>query len=121
MKRSSTDNSSERIGRRLGRTWRRLMRAQNVFRGALLRAGLPRIAVNLAIAFVWILVVAALLRFGLGVAIVAVALVVLTFLDPIDIPNSVEQEPQWRDGLLGFGLYNAEGLRIDPHDPDRRQ
>ncbi|MCK9504569.1 MAG: DUF3742 family protein [Porticoccaceae bacterium] len=29
-----------------------------------------------------------------------------------------EQSPQWRLGLLGFGLYHPDGSRIDPHDPD---
>jgi hypothetical protein len=23
---------------------------------------------------------------------------------------------EWRNGLLGFGLYNRRGWRVDPHD-----
>jgi hypothetical protein len=29
-----------------------------------------------------------------------------------------EAQPEWRDGMLGFGLYHPDGSRIDPHDPD---
>ena len=27
-------------------------------------------------------------------------------------------QPEWRQGLLGFGLYDEKGFRIDPHGPD---
>jgi hypothetical protein len=29
-----------------------------------------------------------------------------------------EPQPEWRIGMLGFGLYHPDGSRIDPHDPD---
>ncbi|MGH8289617.1 MAG: DUF3742 family protein [Steroidobacteraceae bacterium] len=33
--------------------------------------------------------------------------------------DSDEPEWKWRQGLLGFGLYNQSGFRIDSHDPGR--
>lgn len=33
--------------------------------------------------------------------------------------NSDVPEWKWRQGLLGFGLYNQSGIRIDSHDRDR--
>jgi hypothetical protein len=33
--------------------------------------------------------------------------------------DSDDPEWKWRQGLLGFGLYNQSGFRIDPHDPGR--
>lgn len=29
-----------------------------------------------------------------------------------------DDPPQWRQGLLGFGLYDKHGIRIDPYDPN---
>jgi hypothetical protein len=29
-----------------------------------------------------------------------------------------QSKPEWRQGLLGFGVYDEKGFRIDPHDPD---
>lgn len=119
MDQTFSHDAAERIGRRLGRVWRRLMRLQNAGRSTLVRAGLPVAAANLVSAAVWMLIVAALLRFGLWVAIVAAVVLVLMSLGQADIPNSVEHEYQWRMGYFGFGLYNSDGLRVDPHDPEK--
>lgn len=119
MNRSSPHYSAECTGQRLGRVWRRVLRSQNACRDALLHVGLSAAAANLLIAAVWALVVAALLRFGLWVAIVAAMVLVLMALGHADIPNSVEREYQWRMGYFGFGLYNSDGLRVDPHDPEK--
>ena len=122
MNRPSPHSSAERTGRRLGRVWRRVMRFQRACRRALVRVGMPVGAANLVICAVWVLIVAALLHYGLWVAIVVTTLlIVMMSMGQVDVPNSVEGEPEWRNGLLGFGLYNAEGLRIDPHDPDAPQ
>ena len=119
MNRSSPDSSAERTGRRIGRVWRRMMRFQNACRRALIRVGLPVGAANSVIAAVWIIVVAAFVRYGLWVWTVAALAFVLVLAGVADVPNSVEQEHKWRMGYMGFGLYNADGFRVDPHDPDK--
>jgi hypothetical protein len=80
----------------------------------------PGAAASLVIAIVWVLILAALLRYGLWVAIVAALVLALMSLSRVDVPNSVDREYEWRRGLLGFGLYDAEGFRVDPHDPQKR-
>jgi uncharacterized membrane protein YphA (DoxX/SURF4 family) len=95
------------------------MRFQNACHRGLIRLGLPVVGANLVIAAVWVLIVAALVRYGLWMGVVAAVSLVLMSFGWSDVTNSVAREPEWRDGLLGFGLYNAEGLRVDPHDPDR--
>ncbi|MFX8071338.1 hypothetical protein ABTK88_19860, partial [Acinetobacter baumannii] len=60
------------------------MRLQNAGRSTLVRAGLPVAAANLVSAAVWMLIVAALLRFGLWVAIVAAVVLVLMSLGQAD-------------------------------------
>jgi predicted membrane metal-binding protein len=81
--------------------------------------GLPAGAANLVIAAVWVLIVAELLRYGLWAAIVAALIPVLVAAGMTDVPNSVERENKWRMGYMGFGLYNSDGFRVDPHDPDK--
>lgn len=119
MNQSFRHSPAERTGRHLGRLWRRLTRLQSGGRRALARAGLPLAAANLVIAAVWLLVVAALLRYGLWMAIAAFVVLVLMSLGQGDLPNSVAREPEWRDDYAGPGLYDAHDFRVDPHDPDR--
>jgi hypothetical protein len=119
MNRPSPHSSAERSGRRLGRVWRRLLRFQSACHRGLIRVGLPVVGANLVIAAVWVLIVAALVRYGLWVGIVAGLVLVLVSLGTTDVPNSVEREYNWRMGYMGFGLYNSDGFRVDPHDPDK--
>lgn len=51
---------------------------------------------------------------------VALVLVVLLSLGVSDVPNSVDREYQWRRGFLGFGLYDENGFRVDPRDPEKK-
>ena len=120
MNRSSTDSSAERAGRNVGRAWHRLMRLQHGCRSALTQLGLPIVAAKLVIAAVWILIGAVLLHYGVGVAVVAALVLVLVLAGINNVPNSVERENKWRMGYMGFGLYNSDGFRVDPHDPDRQ-
>ena len=112
-------NSAERIGRRLGRAWRGLVRLQTRCARTLVQAGLSALAANLLIALAWVVVVAGVLHYGLWIAIVAAVVVVLLLSGSSDVPNSVSREHKWRNGFLGFGLYNADGFRVDPHDPEK--
>ena len=89
-------------------------------RRALLQAGLRAAVANVLIATVWLVVVAGILRFGLWVAIVAVAVLVFLSLGLSDVPNSVAREPEWRDDYAGPGLYDSHDFRVDPHDPDKK-
>ncbi len=113
-------NSAEQLGRRFGRAWRGLLGLQMRCRRALLQAGLPAAVANVLIATVWLVVVAGILRYGLWIAMVALVLVVLLSLGVSDVPNSVDREYQWRRGFLGFGLYDENGFRVDPHDPEKK-
>jgi hypothetical protein len=86
-----------------------------------MRAGLPIAVANLLIAAMWILFGAALLHYGFWMLLVLATLLVLVSANGTSAPNNVERENKWRMGYLGFGLYNSDGFRVDPHDPDRDQ
>jgi hypothetical protein len=112
-------NSAEHIGRLFGRWCRGLLRSQARCHRALVQAGLPPPAANVLIAVLWLLVAAVVFHYALWLAIVPVFLIGLLVAGVANLPNSVEREPEWRDGYSGHGLYDADGFRVDPYDPDK--
>jgi len=113
-------NSAERIGRRLGRLWQSLTQLQARCRHALVQAGLSTLAANCLIAAIWLFVAAAVLYYSLWIVIVAACVIGLLIAGVSDLPNSVDCEYKWRNGFMGFGLYNEDGLRVDLHDPEKK-
>jgi hypothetical protein len=112
--------SSERFGRHIGQGWRRMLRLQNRLLDALARAGLPPVAAWLVVAALWAFILGCLIHYGFRVAIVAALFMLLSSLDGARVPNSVDREWEWRRGPLGFGVYDADGYRLDPHEPPDR-
>jgi hypothetical protein len=104
----------ERFGLWLGRAWRGFdRRAAGVMRAF----GLPEWAVTV--------IKLALLGVLLYVAFMAVFWMALLLLVVVVggwvAENSIsdnQQEPEWRNGAAGFGLYTYDGYRIDPHVHD---
>lgn len=112
-----SDSRSERLGRRLARAWKVLLRQEVRFTQWLVARGMPawlatgllcllKIALVVAVGFAlfWLAVI-------LAIAFVAVRILAHADLDP---ESSADE---WRHGVQGFGLYNRNGDRIIPYDP----
>ena len=103
----------------LGHAWLRILRREKQFAAFLAQKGVPT---TLARASIWIINLSALaltLYYFLPIGlVVAGLLLVAQGLSLSDISVHDKKKAQWRDGLLGFGLYTHDGFRIDPHDPN---
>ena len=101
---------TETAGRWLGNLVRRLRfrtaRAPVLARILLLAVGVAVVAALVLVAF-WL---------ALVLLCIFIAVKLLQLLPHIG-HFSESDEPEWRQGLLGFGLYDQKGFRIDPHDP----
>jgi type VI protein secretion system component VasF len=108
-------SKAERAGRRLGRLWRGLAHQESRLACALVARGIARPVVMTT---VWTIKVAALacliyLVMWLGLAVVLV-MAVAHVVGRVPVPKGYEA-PVLRDGLMGYGFYDADGLRVDPH------
>jgi hypothetical protein len=111
----------ERAGMWFGRACRRLMHRERSLARWLLERG---VSVRVASVAIWIaklailagvLYVSAVLAFLVAIALIAAAVTSQSR------ASNDGDSPQWRNGSLGFGLYDRDGHRIDPHDPDDQQ
>lgn len=115
MKTATTMTLAERLGRSVGRMWRGIVRWEGQIISELVRRGLPSRAG-------WWLCFSGKLSLILILFLLAfwIAVVLLFFIGFVWCTNRVdwneEPEPEWRDGLSGFGLYRGD-IRIDIGDP----
>lgn len=116
-----TSSRAENVGKRLGGMWLGLVRREKHVASWLVEQGLSNSAAQAAIWIVRLVFLAAMLYFSVMLAVlVAAFLIVAIAISHTDLSVD-EDQPEWRDGLLGFGLYNRDGFRIDPHDPNEEQ
>ncbi|MDR2452447.1 MAG: DUF3742 family protein [Candidatus Accumulibacter sp.] len=99
-----------RMGRNAGRAWRGLdRRAMN----ALAATGLPAGISKTLLWGIKLIVLGAALYVAFWLALVGFIIVVAIWGWWNAAPNWMQEEPEWRDGFEGFGLYNYDGVRID--------
>lgn len=109
---------AERIGRGLGRAWLAIRRQEARVVQYLVRQGLSR---GVATLFMWIvklLVLGVLFYAAFWAALCVVFLIVAARIAPYVDYEAIVDPGEWRYGYAGFGLYNREGIRIDPHNPE---
>ncbi|WP_372156716.1 DUF3742 family protein [Xanthomonas campestris pv. fici] len=111
---------SRRAGRAVGRAWRWLTFRNKQFTERLVAAGAPAGLAKGVGALVLLLVIDVLLyaAFWLAAAVLILALGFWLAANAADALEEEDEPPQWRNGLLGFGLYDKDGVRIDPYDPN---
>jgi len=116
--------TAERFGRWLGRGWRGVVRG--VVRGErrvsarLVARGVP---VGVAAALVWVVklaVLGVLLYVAFWGAVLLIFMLAAGYASRnFDQDDDVWlKEDEWRYGDAGFGIYTADGHRIDPHNPN---
>ncbi|WP_186207331.1 DUF3742 family protein [Burkholderia gladioli] len=111
---------AERAGRVAGRAWRVFARWEQQLARVLTAQGLsPRVA-RLALWVVKLVVLGALLYVAFWLALLLVFAIVGAWTARNTDWNENTQ-PEWRNGIAGYGLYSSDGYRIDPHDPEDEQ
>ncbi|MBV6791642.1 DUF3742 family protein [Xanthomonas euvesicatoria] len=118
MKTAVRTTFAERAGRAFGRMWRGFARRERQTVGWLVVRGMPA---GVATALLWAVklsVFGVLLYAAFWLALLLAFALAATWVARNGGLEEKEQKPEWRDGLLGFGLYHPDGSRIDPHDPD---
>lgn len=116
MKPSTQTTFAERTGRTLGRMWRGLARLDRQACRWLAARGLQ---LALAKALLWVIklaVLGMLLYAAFWLALVLLFAVVSAW-GARNTAFDDDQEPEWRMGLSGYGLYRGD-TRIDPGSPE---
>lgn len=106
-----------RAGARLGRVWRSLGRLEKHFVQWLSGHGCPPIVATGLAWIVGLTALGVLLYISVIVAVFLIAALLVTRILAHAELSTPEKTVEWRNGLLGFGLYNQNGWRVDPHDP----
>ena len=111
---------SHRLGRGAGRAWRGYLRREQRVAGWLVtRGGVPAGAATAVLWIVKLAVLGVLLYSAFWLALLlAFAVIAAWMVRNVDADESSDDdEPQWRNGLDGYGLYRGE-VRIDGGSAD---
>jgi hypothetical protein len=115
MKPSAQTSFAERLGQVLGRMWRAYMRQERKVSGWLVAQGLPASLAKATLVVVKLVAIGVLLYVAFWLALLIVFAVVTASI--AGGKSFDEDEPEWRMGLSGYGLYRGD-TRIDPGSPD---
>ena len=94
------------------------MRRLTLRNGTATRLGHLPIVARVVLWTVSLVTVALLIVIAFWFALLVGALLVIAAVFARVSGSGGQSQPEWRQGLLGFGLYDDKGFRIDPHDPD---
>jgi len=114
--------TAERFGRWLGRGWRGYVRGEQRVLAWLVAKGVPMAVAAVLVWAVKLAILGGLLYVAFWVALLILFTMVAGWAaknpdqDNEDYPWA--QEDELRYGEAGFGIYTADGHRIDPHDPN---
>jgi hypothetical protein len=119
MKHTASNSFAERAGRALGRAWRGFLRRERSACGWLVSQGLPPGIAKALLLILRFAVLGAVLYAAFWVTVVGIAIAVVMWNGRNADSYWIRQkkEPEWREGLAGYGLYTYDEFRIDPHDP----
>jgi hypothetical protein len=115
MKTTVHTTAAERIGRGLGRAWLGIRRQEARVAQHLVRRGLSPGVATLILWAVKLFVLGVLFYVAFWVAVCAVFLIAAAWIAPHVDYEAIVDPGEWRYGYAGFGLYNREGIRVDPH------
>jgi hypothetical protein len=107
--------SAERTGATLGRALRKLLRRERRLIAWLASKGWGVTVATSAVRIAEFAVLCVLFYAAVWLALLLMFAVAAAWL----ARNSDDEDddlPEWRNGVMGFGLYARDGCRIDPHD-----
>ncbi|GKS92685.1 DUF3742 family protein [Acidovorax sp. SUPP2539] len=110
---------SRRAGRAAARAWRWLLRQDRGINTWLVARWAPQSVARIVGWCLRLVVVATLFYVAAWMAALVLMLAAGCWLaaNATDALDEDDEPPQWRNGLLGFGFYDKNGVRIDPYDP----
>lgn len=110
----------ERLGRALGRAWRACARLDRRAQGWLRARGWAPGAARAASLVVKLAVIGVLLYSAFWFALLVAVLIAAAW-SMRNSPNWIrnDEQPEWREGHGGFGLYDKNEWRHDMGDPDK--
>lgn len=118
-KAATSPSTSERIGRFAGRAWRRAVRGQKCVALWLTSKGVPAPLASALSLLMAVVVLGVLAHVAFWLALLLVIGVAFAWgTSKMEHSTQDQQEPEWRDGPTGFGLYTYDGHRIDPRVND---
>lgn len=115
MKPSAPTSFAERLGQVLGQMWQAYMRQERKVSGWLVERGLPVVGATVLLWTIKLVVLGVLLYVAFWLALLLVFAAIVAWV--AGGKSSEEDEPEWRMGLSGYGLYRGD-TRIDPGSPD---
>lgn len=115
MKPAARTSSAERMGQTLGRLWRGCLRHERTVNSWLVAQGLPAGVAKVVSLLIKLVALGVLLYVAFWLALLLVFAVVAASVAGGKSPD--EDEPEWRMGVSGYGLYRGD-TRIDPGNPD---
>lgn len=121
MKAAAHTTFAERLGRAAGRAWRSSVRLDRRAQNWLLARGWAPGAAKAVLLVVKLAVIGVLLYTAFWLALLLAVLVAAAW-SMRNSPNWTavnEEQPEWREGHGGFGLYDKNEWRHDMGDPDR--
>lgn len=123
MNTSAQISRAERMGGALGRLWKKWLRLDDRICNRLAACSVPAVFTKVALWAIKLVVVGAAFYFAFWLALIftmgaVVAAGVST--GPVDLGNDW-YKTEWRHGPAGWGLYDSNGYRIDPHDEGDEQ
>lgn len=115
MKPSAQTSFAEHLGQALGRMWWAYMRQERKANSWLVAQGLPAGVARAKLLAIKLVALGVLLYVAFWLALSLVFALVAAFVAARK--SSDEDEPEWRMGFSGYGLYRGD-TRIDPGNPD---
>lgn len=110
-------SKAERLGNWAGKGWRGYVRRERRVTGWLIAHGVPGGAAKVLLWAVKLVLLGVLLYLAFWLAL-ALLFVIAAAWTARNTDWDEKQEPEWKNGPAGFGLYTYDGYRIDPHVSD---
>lgn len=111
-------SNTERLGRWLGWMWRAYARREREAAVWLMTQGVPAGGAAVLLWAVKLGLLAILFYVAFWLALLLIFAAVTAWVAEHADLNQEEQQPEWREGPKGFGLYDKSDWRIDPHVSD---
>ncbi|MBO9333148.1 hypothetical protein C1I89_32930 [Achromobacter pulmonis] len=117
MKPAAQTTFAERAGRAFGRMWRGFARCERKAVHWLVARGVPADAATALLWAIKLVVLGVLLYAAFWLALLLVFAIVAAWVARnADWDDDEENQPQWRVGPAGYGLYRGD-IRVDIGDP----
>ncbi|WP_350310407.1 DUF3742 family protein [Pseudomonas sp. lyk4-40-TSB-59a] len=111
-------SNANRAGNWLGTLWKSYLRIEKNFSIWLCQIGAPPLLARTLGWCTHALVIGFLLFIMSWIALLLVIVAIGSFGIYSSRGYNHSYDSEWRDGPLGFGLYDQNGARLDPYDPD---